>query len=114
MKAAGRRVESQRVLQETVARTGRFVEAGNESSTPPFEAAAALALLGRRAEALDWLGKAIDAGWRDVRWARRDPLLAGLSTDAAFQRLLDEAGRRMNSEREAIRKGDEETGNRRF
>jgi TolB-like protein/Tfp pilus assembly protein PilF len=114
LNAAGRKAESQRVLQETVARTGRFVEAGDESPTPRVEAAIALELLGKRAEALDWFRKAIDAGWREVRWARQDPLLAGLRGDLAFQQLLAEADHRLEPERKTILKGDEETGNRRL
>jgi hypothetical protein len=111
--AAGRKSESQRVLQETIAKSGRFVEAGDESSTPRFEAAAALELLGNRAEALAWFRKAVDAGWREVRWAQQDPLLSGLRTDAVFQQLLEEANSRVESERQRIRAGEGETNNRR-
>jgi TolB-like protein/Tfp pilus assembly protein PilF len=109
LKAAGRRAESQRMLQETVARTGRFVESGDESATPRFEAASALALLGKQKDALDWFRNAVDAGWREVRWGRQDPLLAILRGDAVFEQLLDEASRRLESEREAIRKGEDGT-----
>lgn len=112
LNAAGRKSESRRVLQETVARAGRFVEAGDETATPRFEAAVAMALLGRRAEALDWFHKAVDAGWREVRWARQDPLLASLRADPSFQELLGEVGRLVDSERMAIR-GGERDGHRR-
>jgi TolB-like protein/Tfp pilus assembly protein PilF len=110
LKAVGRAGESQRVLEETVARGRRFVAAGDESATPHFEAASALALLGKRAEALETFRKALDAGWRDVRWARQDPLLSALRNDAAFLRILEEAGTQVESERRAIRAGETGAG----
>ena len=44
--------------------------------------------LGRRAEALDALQKACDAGWKDVEWTRRDPDLMVLHGDPIFDRLF--------------------------
>jgi protein kinase/serine/threonine-protein kinase len=108
--AAGRKTESEHVLQETLAKTGRFVDAGDESPTPRFEAAAALELMGRRGEALAWFRKAVDAGWREVRWARQDPLLASVRTDPAFEQLLEEMKRRVDSERQAIQAGETGSG----
>jgi TolB-like protein len=106
LNAAGRKSESQRVLRETIAKTDRFVNDGDESPTPRFEAAAALELMGRREEALAWFRRALDAGWREVRWARQDPLLASVRTDSAFQQLLEEMNRRVELERQAIRAGE--------
>ncbi len=100
---AGRKAESRRVLQETVAKARRFVEAGDETATPRFEAAAAMELLGERAEALAWFRKAVESGWREVRWARRDPLLESQRADPAFRELLDDVTRRVEAERLALR-----------
>ncbi len=102
LRSSGRREEANRVLEETIARAGRFVEAGNEGSLTRFQAAAALALQGKQTEAVDWFRKAVAAGWREVRWARRDPLLASLRTDAVFMDLLTEAEEHVESERKMI------------
>jgi TolB-like protein/Tfp pilus assembly protein PilF len=110
LNAAGRKSESRHVLQETLAKTDRFVNAGDESPTPRFEAATALELMGRREEALAWFRKALDAGWREVRWARQDPLLASVRDDSAFQQLLEEMSKRVESERQAIRAGETGSG----
>lgn len=39
--------------------------------------------------ALEWLGKALQLGFDDLRFAREDPALAGLRTDPRFTRLLE-------------------------
>jgi tetratricopeptide (TPR) repeat protein len=39
--------------------------------------------------ALEWLGKALQLGFDDLRYAREDPALAGLRTDPRFTRLLE-------------------------
>ncbi len=111
---AGRKRESQRLLEESVARGKRFVASGDEGPTPLFEAASALALLGKREEALGCFRKALDAGWRDARWARQDPLLSVLRNDAAFRTILEEAGRQVELERRAIREGSDGAGGRLF
>ena len=48
----------------------------------------------RKAEALDALAKAWDAGFRDADWARRDPDLALLHGDPEFERLYPEKSAR--------------------
>lgn len=39
--------------------------------------------------ALEWLGKALQLGFDDLRFAREDPAMAGLRTDPRFTRLLE-------------------------
>ena len=102
LKAVGRTSESRRILRETVAQAGRFVDAGDESPTPRFEAAAATALMGRLAEARIWFRRAVDAGWRDVRWARRDPVLAAVRGDGVFRKVLEDVGDRLDAERRMV------------
>jgi len=52
-----------------------------------YNAACAYCHLGRKAEALDVLAKAHQAGFGDADWARRDPDLALLHGEAEFERL---------------------------
>jgi serine/threonine protein kinase/tetratricopeptide (TPR) repeat protein len=47
--------------------------------------------LGRKADALDVLKKAWEAGFKDSEWARRDPDLALLHGEADFEKLYPEA-----------------------
>jgi tetratricopeptide (TPR) repeat protein len=61
---------------------------GGEDPGPAVEAAAILALVGRKQESLAWLERAYQAGYRDYRWPRHDPFLRTLSGDGRFTRLL--------------------------
>jgi serine/threonine protein kinase/Flp pilus assembly protein TadD len=55
-----------------------------------YNAACAFCLLKRKAEALDSLRKAWEAGFHDASWARRDPSLVLLHGDPEFERLYPE------------------------
>jgi len=55
-----------------------------------YNAACVYCLLNRKAEALDALRKAWDAGFQDSRWARRDPDIAILHGEPEFERLYPE------------------------
>ena len=55
-----------------------------------YNAACLYCSLKKKQEALDVLGKAWEAGFRDAVWARRDPDLALLHADSEFERLYPE------------------------
>jgi non-specific serine/threonine protein kinase len=55
-----------------------------------YNASCLYCVLDRKVEALDALGKAWEAGFRDAVWARRDPDLMKLHGDPAFDRLYPE------------------------
>jgi non-specific serine/threonine protein kinase len=55
-----------------------------------YNAACLYCSLDRKAEALDTLRKAWEAGFRDAAWARRDPDLLKLHDDPEFNRLYPE------------------------
>jgi serine/threonine protein kinase/Tfp pilus assembly protein PilF len=56
-------------------------------ATVLYNAACTFSNLNRRAEALDALRKAWNAGYKDAEWTRRDPDLAPLHGDPEFERL---------------------------
>jgi non-specific serine/threonine protein kinase len=56
-------------------------------ATVLYNAACTFANLSRRAEALDALRKAWEAGYKDADWTRRDPDLAALHGDPEFEKL---------------------------
>jgi non-specific serine/threonine protein kinase len=55
-----------------------------------YNASCLYCVLDRKVEALDALGKAWEAGFRDAVWARRDPDLMKLHGDPEFNRLYPE------------------------
>jgi Flp pilus assembly protein TadD len=52
-----------------------------------YNAACTFALLKKKAEAMDALRKAWEAGFKDSTWARRDPYLSLLHDELEFDRL---------------------------
>jgi serine/threonine protein kinase/Flp pilus assembly protein TadD len=63
----------------------------SNETTVLYNAACVYCQLGRRPEALDALRRAIQAGFSDADWVRRDPDLALLHGDAEFEKLFPEA-----------------------
>jgi hypothetical protein len=53
-----------------------------------YNAACVYGVLGRPAEALDMLRRAITSGYASFDWVRRDPDLALLRDEAAFKELV--------------------------
>jgi tetratricopeptide (TPR) repeat protein len=70
------------VRETTLAMTLRPNEA-----TVLYNAACTFAQIDRRADALEALRKAWEAGYRDAEWTRRDPDLASLHDDPEFEKL---------------------------
>ena len=60
-------------------------------ATVLYNAACVFCLMSKKAEALDAISKAWDAGFKDASWARRDPDLALLHGDPEFERLYPES-----------------------
>jgi non-specific serine/threonine protein kinase len=60
-------------------------------ATVLYNAACTFSNLGRRADAIDALQKAWEAGFKDADWTRRDPDLASLHGDPEFERLYPAA-----------------------
>jgi serine/threonine protein kinase/Tfp pilus assembly protein PilF len=85
------------LLAGTYADEGRVEDAIREATlamvlrpneaTVLYNAACTFCVLGRRAEALEALRKAWNAGYRDADWTRRDPDLTLLHGDPEFERM---------------------------
>jgi serine/threonine protein kinase len=67
-----------------------FVTPRGQANVVMYNVACVFGQLGRKAEALDAIRKATEAGWNDGAWARRDPDLAILHGDPEFARLFPE------------------------
>jgi len=85
------------LLATDYAQVGRVEDAAREASLAMalrandamvmYNVACVFGQLGKKAEALDALRKASEAGWKDATWARRDPDLAVLHGDPEFDKL---------------------------
>ncbi|MBI3005464.1 MAG: protein kinase [Ignavibacteriales bacterium] len=84
----GRRDESRRILDESLKLDEKDLKQGNEWYAIPYDMARIYALLGNKIEAYKWLQKAMDAGWRDYRFASIDPLFENLRNDEQFKQMM--------------------------
>jgi non-specific serine/threonine protein kinase len=74
-------------LDDAVRETNLAMTLRPDEATVLYNAACVFAQLNRKADSLQALSKAWDAGFRDPDWARRDPDLALLHGDPEFERL---------------------------
>jgi eukaryotic-like serine/threonine-protein kinase len=88
--------EAERIAREKIQK---------EDQNPPLriELAAASMLRGDQSRALEWLGQAYDAGFRDYGTLERDPILSPLRGDAKFQSILDRIRKDVAAQRERAR-----------
>jgi TolB-like protein/Flp pilus assembly protein TadD len=87
---AGRTDEAKKLFQENLDRLQKRLEQGDESDGIRASMAETYAVQGNKKEALGWLQKAVDAGWRDYRYISRYPLLENIRDDARFKRIIDD------------------------
>ncbi|UFP95806.1 serine/threonine-protein kinase [Gloeobacter morelensis] len=78
------------------------IDSGNEYYFYPFDLAAAYAVQGDKGSALRWLRRAIEAGWRDYRWLRCDPVFEGLRGDGEFERLVAQLKAQVEAMRQRV------------
>lgn len=88
LRAAGRTAASDSLLDRSMRMNHARLAEGRDSQGYPYDIASAYAIQGSRSEALKWLGKAVDAGWRKARLTALDPAFRSLRDDADFQRLV--------------------------
>jgi hypothetical protein len=77
-------------VEDTLRELGMALTLRANEASILYNAACVYCKLQRKAEALDALRKAWDAGFQDSVWARRDPDLALLHGDPEFERLYPE------------------------
>jgi tetratricopeptide (TPR) repeat protein len=78
-------------VEDAIRETNLAMTLRPNEATVLYNAACTFANLGRKAEALDALKKAWEAGYQDAEWTRRDPDLASLHGDPEFERLYPTA-----------------------
>ena len=78
-------------IDDAVRETNLAMTLRPNEATVLYNAACTFAQIDRRADALEALRKAWDAGYRDAEWTRRDPDLASLHGDPEFEKLYPAA-----------------------
>jgi len=106
---AGRKDEARKLFQGNLDRLQKWLEQGDESNDIGFFMAAIYAVQGNRDEALRWLQKAVDAGYRYYRYISRYPLLENIRDDARFKRIIDETKAKVAEMRRRVEQLEKDT-----
>jgi TolB-like protein len=79
------------------------IESGDDTPAQRVEMSAAAALRGDAADALKWLEKALEAGYREYGFLERAPIFRSLVSDARFRDFLDRMRRDVEAQRARAR-----------
>lgn len=66
------------------------IDAGNESWEIPYNIAGVYSVLGDKDKAFSWLDQAIDAGWREYRIGKIEPLFENIRQDSRFEAKIQQ------------------------
>ena len=106
---AGRKDEAKKLFQGNLDRLQKRLEQGDESNGIGFSIGAIYAVQGNKEEALRWLQKAVDAGWRDYRYILRYPLLENIRDDERFKRIIDDIKAKIAEMRRRVEQFEKDT-----
>ncbi len=74
--------------EAVIARAQRDVKAKPGDPRPSYQLARVYATYGETKAAMDWLGKAIQQGYKDLDYVKSDPAFTGMREEREFQLLL--------------------------
>ncbi len=83
--------KNQAAIQEreaVITRAQREVKSNPGDPKPSYQLARVYATYGKKEAAMEWLGKAIQLGYKDLVYVKSDPAFAGLREEREFQLLL--------------------------
>ncbi len=87
--------QSLKIAQESI-------EQGDEFFWIRYYIAAIHAIQGNKEEALKWMKKAIDAGFRAFRISQTDPILENLHQDTQFKQMMAQLKEMVNEMRKRV------------
>lgn len=99
----GKRDQAQKLLQSVLVTLKNEADSGDESWGVRRDIAGINAILGNKEEALQWLQKAIDAGFLFYRYIARDPTFESLRDDKRFKQIMDKTRARIDEMRKRIK-----------
>ena len=88
LRRTGRAREAESILDEAIAVDLEAVRGGAEYYGSAYTLAQLFAVKGDTAAALDWLERAVSAGWRRYRWTEIDPVLRSLRGEQRYRSLV--------------------------
>ncbi|MBI4546727.1 MAG: protein kinase [Ignavibacteriae bacterium] len=98
----GQQDQAQKLFNHSLTLDQKHLANDEEWYVMPYDIAVIHVILGNKKEAYTWLQKAIDAGWRDYRYALIDPMLENLHNDDRFKRMMAEVKGKVDEQRNRI------------
>jgi tetratricopeptide (TPR) repeat protein len=85
--AKGNKVSMQE-REAVIARAEKYAAAKPSDPTATYQLARVYATYGRKEEAIEWLSKALQKGYKDLAYVRADPAFVSLRDERDFQLLI--------------------------
>ncbi len=86
----GQKERSIDLLERTLAAKLKFLDEGGTDKWIYSDIASINAMMNQKEDCIAWLQKAVDAGWRDVHYAKRDPSFQEVWDDPSFQTVISQ------------------------
>jgi tetratricopeptide (TPR) repeat protein len=97
----GKKEKARKMFNDRIAKGRKEIKEGSENPDISYTISSLYAIQEEKAEALRWLRKAIDAGWRRYREAMTDPYMISIRNDEKFKLMIAEV--KANVEKQKIR-----------
>jgi len=102
----GRQDDARKMFARSVDFDQKQLAQGSEDSGVVYDLSQINAILGNKAEAYDWLQKAIDAGWRSYGFAEVVPYLENLRGDDRFKKMMADVRAKVDEMRKRVEEMD--------
>jgi serine/threonine protein kinase/lipoprotein NlpI len=99
----GEREKAKNIFSDFLTYAEKEIEAGNESWEIRYNIAGIYSVMGEQDKALLWIDRAIDAGWRDYRIGKIEPLFEKLRQDNRFKKRIERVKGLVDKTREQIK-----------
>jgi serine/threonine protein kinase/Flp pilus assembly protein TadD len=103
----GKEEKAKKIFSEFMNYANKEMDSGNESWEIPYNIAGVYSVMNERDKAFLWLVKAIDAGWRDYRIGKIEPLFENIRKDSRFEKRIEHVSGLVNKAREHINAAQE-------
>jgi serine/threonine protein kinase/Tfp pilus assembly protein PilF len=104
----GQQQEAYQLLDLALSARIKAIEAGSEYGETFYYTAAIYAIRNNKAEAYQWLQKAIEVGWRDYRTTERDPWFENLRGDDQFKQMMAQVKKQVAEMRKRVQDMEKE------
>jgi protein kinase/serine/threonine-protein kinase len=95
--------KAEKIFSEFIKYANNEIDSGNESWEIRYNIAGIYSVLGEHDKALLWIDRAIEAGWREYRIGKIEPLFEKLRQDSRFEKRIERVKKLVDLSREKIK-----------